>query len=165
MRRRDGGGEFEYLLPRGLECVVLDESYHEVRPERKIAALFGAEALRARPVGEREARSAREEAARGAARSAAGDCAGDRERCDAGDDGACCAAAPSDADARINDVFSQKSRCVRKTPAFASCESCAGTYGQCGGVDFDGGNCCAEVNDACVRVDEYYSQCRPSESE
>jgi hypothetical protein len=149
----------------GLECVVLDESYHECVPKRKIATLFGAEALERDPSG--SGKLVRREKKRRAARprSAAGDCAGDRERCDAGDDGACCAAAPSDADARINDVFSQKSRCVRKTPAFASCESCAGTYGQCGGVDFDGGNCCAEVNDACVRVDEYYSQCRPSESE
>jgi hypothetical protein len=53
-------------------------------------------------------------------------------------------------------------RCVRKNRWYASCETCAGTYGQCGGAEFSGGKCCASDGDACVVVDEYYSQCRPT---
>jgi hypothetical protein len=53
-------------------------------------------------------------------------------------------------------------KCVRKNRWYASCETCAGTYGQCGGAEFSGGKCCASDGDACVVVDEYYSQCRPT---
>jgi hypothetical protein len=53
-------------------------------------------------------------------------------------------------------------KCVRKNRWYASCETCAGTYGQCGGAEFSGGKCCASEGDACVVVDEYYSQCRPT---
>ena len=90
VRRRDGGGEFEYLLPRGLGCVVLDESYHGASRSVRLRRC-SAEALERdrRGAGSRSAR----EGARGAAPECRGDCAG-TERCDAGDDGACCAAAP-----------------------------------------------------------------------
>ena len=53
-------------------------------------------------------------------------------------------------------------KCVRKNRWYASCETCAGTYGQCDGAEFSGGKCCVSEGDACVFVDEYYSQCRPT---
>ena len=53
-----------------------------------------------------------------------------------------------------------KTVCVRKNKWYAACERCAPSYGQCGGAEFIGGTCCADANDTCVKVDEYYSQCR-----
>jgi len=52
-------------------------------------------------------------------------------------------------------------RCVKRNNWFWACEPCADSFGQCGGMDWTGGACCADAGDSCARVDAFFSQCRP----
>ena len=154
----DARGETAFSCCRaGAECAVLSDGYHECVP-------FDELKRRQMDVWPRDEVSGK---LRRAVTSRAffwtderkGRCVKAREQCGglAGDDD------EDDRNAfRAATCCGQDAKCVRKNRWYASCEVCAGTYGQCGGAEFSGGTCCASEDDACVVVDEYYSQCRPT---
>lgn len=49
-----------------------------------------------------------------------------------------------------------------KNDWYSACEECVNTWEQCGGLDYTGGGCCRDVNDACDKVDDFFWQCRPA---
>ena len=142
----------------GSECVIRTAGYHECVPFSKLEpiSLLSDSFARVSQTGKLK----RADAANGdnfwkAERK--GECVSVHEQCGGfvGDDeskpyvtATCCGA---------------RTQCVRKNKWYAACSVCADTYGQCGGAEFAaGGSCCAEAEDTCVEVDEYYSQCLPS---
>ena len=139
----------------GAECVVLSDGYHECVPFDELKR----RGMDAWPRDEASGKLRR------AVTSGAffwtderkGGCVKEGEQCGGfADDG-------NDGNAfRTATCCSRDAKCVRKNRWYASCEACAATYGQCGGVEFSGGKCCTSEGDACVVVDEYYSQCRPT---
>jgi len=151
------GSSFEECCRAGAECAVLSDGYHECVPFDELKRR-GMDAWPRDPVSGKLRRA-----------ETSGDffwtderkgrCVKPREQCGgfAGDD-----------DDENRNAFrtatccGRDAKCVRKNRWYASCETCAGTYGQCGGAEFSGGKCCASEGDACVVVDEYYSQCRPT---
>lgn len=55
-------------------------------------------------------------------------------------------------------------QCVMKNDWYSACEECVNTWEQCGGLDYTGGGCCRDVNDACDKVDDFFWQCRPADT-
>ena len=151
------GSSFEECCRAGAECAVLSDGYHECVPFDELKRR-GMDAWPRDPVSGKLRRA-----------ETSGDffwtderkgrCVEPREQCGgfAGDDD------DENRNAfRTASCCGRDAKCVRKNRWYASCETCAGTYGQCDGAEFSGGKCCVSEGDACVFVDEYYSQCRPT---